>query len=206
MNHEHVHLFFKLLLIGLRDSDSFVYLSALQALVQLSDRCRDIMLDTLMNQHFICSAEPIRFRCAVGEALTKVLRRAGDAAPHYAPMVFAASLFVFRQFRANVIDERLLSERAVDLQKMRIAQTSSSSLETTSSAKGAQDDANQLQRAAAVADEVLLRQCALSAMAECVGTAGWSCYKFTGDILDIAHGVLTMELSHTQAARSARRY
>lgn len=64
----------------------------------------------------------------------------------------------------------------------------------------------QLEGAALAADRDILRQSAVSLLAEAVSTAGPAAYRYLDDILDMAVGMLQMETAHDQSSRAARRY
>jgi hypothetical protein len=61
-------------------------------------------------------------------------------------------------------------------------------------AEGGQKRERDVSAAALVGDEALLRQSAMSLLAEAVVCAGYSGSKYFMDILDIATGVLSMEV------------
>ena len=58
---------------------------------------------------------------------------------------------------------------------------------------------------AALADMLLLRQSALSLLADSVTCAGWDAQKYIADVVDVACGILSLEVGHTEAARLSRR-
>jgi len=55
------------------------------------------------------------------------------------------------------------------------------------------------------ADAILLRQSALSVLGDAVTAAGWSCIPLLTDVLNIAIGILFMEIQSRQEDRAARR-
>ena len=59
--------------------------------------------------------------------------------------------------------------------------------------------------AALSADAILLRQSAVSLLAESMAAAGWSAARHLADVLDVAIGILTMEAHQLQSARASRR-
>lgn len=64
----------------------------------------------------------------------------------------------------------------------------------------------QLELAALAADRDILRQSAVSLLAEAVSTAGAAAYRYLDDVLDMAVGVLQMETGYDHSSRAARRY
>ena len=55
------------------------------------------------------------------------------------------------------------------------------------------------------ADAVLLRQSALTVLGDAVTAAGWSCIPLLNDVIDIALGILLLEIKSRQEDRAARR-
>lgn len=151
-----------------------------------------------------------RHRSLVGEALATVLRRAGDAAPSLVPLLVPSCIHVAR-VRPSAEDSRLV-ESLVDLRAMTMARSADDAApeddSETRSSTCAKAPLNEASSAALAGDRALLRQSAMSLLAEAVVCAGWSASKFLIDILDIAAGVLSMEgLAHsTQTSSSIRRY
>jgi hypothetical protein len=128
---------------------------------------------------------PAKQRALVGEALSCILRRAGDAAPPLVPALVAACIRVVR-VRPTVEDERS-SQGLVDLSTMKICKDSEEERDSVGDRK------RDVTTAAFVGDNALLRQSAMSLLAEAVVCAGWSASKYFMDIIDIATGVLSME-------------
>jgi Required for nuclear transport of RNA pol II C-terminus 1 len=150
-----------------------------------------------------------RHRSLVGEALATVLRRAGDAAPSLVPLLVPSCIHVAR-VRPSAEDSRLV-ESLVDLRAMTMARSADDAapeVVPVPSSTCAKAPVNEASSAALAGDRALLRQSAMSLLAEAVVCAGWSASKFLIDILDIAAGVLSMEgLAHsTQTSSSIRRY
>lgn len=147
-----------------------------------------------------------RHRSLVGEALATVLRRAGDAAGPLVPLLVPTCIRVAR-VRPSSEDTRLV-ENQVNLRTMKMdRREDDATLEDDSSThdQAALDDTLS---AALASDRALLRQSAMSLLAEAVVCAGWGAPKYLVDILDIAAGVLSMEgVAHrTQTSSSIRRY
>jgi Required for nuclear transport of RNA pol II C-terminus 1 len=150
-----------------------------------------------------------RHRALVGEALATVLRRAGDAAPSLVPLLVPSCIRVARA-RPSAEDSRLV-ESLVNLRAMTMTRsaddaTSEDGGEIKSSTRD--KPVGDASLAALAGDRALLRQSAMSLLAEAVVCAGWSASKYLIDILDIAAGVLSMEgVAHTtQTSSSVRRY
>ena len=71
---------------------------------------------------------------------------------------------------------------------------------------GPQVSKSDLERAVEVADANILRQSAVSLLAEALILAGPASYRYLDDIMDLALGVLSTEQGHGQSVRAARRY
>jgi hypothetical protein len=141
-----------------------------------------------------------RNRALLAEALAVVLRRAGAAAPPFIPGLVAACVKVART-RPSTADAALV-DAAVNLRTNRVTVGRG-----TDAADGSQSSAD-VDAAVAVADLAILRQSALSLLAEGVVLAGWSANAPSTrliDVVDIATGVLAMETAPSQAATSSRR-
>ena len=150
-----------------------------------------------------------RVRALVGEALACVLRRAGDAAPPLVPSLVVACIRVVRD-RATDEAASLVQDYA-NLRTMIMTKnthTESSQEEVPYSSETAVTAVNLTEAVAKAADIALLRQSAMSLLAESVVCAGWTASKYLLDILDIAVGVLALEgRNHsTQISSSIHRY
>lgn len=193
----------------LADSDSYVYLNVLSAISALGDIARKAVFSALLSGFAEGGTVPLgadggtigpftaRNRALLAEALAVVLRRAGAAAPPLIPGLVAACVKVART-RPSLADAALV-DSAIDLRTNRV--TMAGGLE------GVEPPAD-VDAAVAVADRAILRQSALSLLAEAVVVAGWSANAPSTrliDVVDIATGVLSMETAPSQAATSCRR-
>lgn len=70
---------------------------------------------------------------------------------------------------------------------------------------GPQVSTSELERAIATADADILRQSAVSLLAEALVLAGPASYRYLDDVMDLALGVLNLEQGHGQSVRAARR-
>ena len=169
----------------------------------------------------------LRHRALIGEALSDVLKRAGEAAPPFVPALIAACIKIVR-VRASKEEEMSL-EDFVNLKTMTIAphvtieKEKEKKNEMQSNVKEVEEGSGKVERkrerneveverkkeseeisaerkrerevlvAAHNADIALLRQSAISLLAEAVVCAGWIASNFLSDILDIATHVLALE-------------
>ena len=164
-------------------------------------------------------------RAMIGEALVLVLgqaRRTKHERPAFhiqivqqLPALVNACLKIARQ-RSSAAGAETVNQN-VDLSKMRItdetvnnpAQSASTSTQLFAASPQSgmsESEATALRATAEAADEVILRQSAVSLLAEAVQTAGGAAHRFLHDVLDVAVGVLSMESAYTQSTRAARRY
>lgn len=151
-----------------------------------------------------------RHRSLVGEALATVMRRAGDAAPSLVPLLVPSCIRVARMRPSaedSVLVESLVNLRAMTMAKSADDMMSGDDSESEGRVRGKAPAVDTLS-AALAGDRALLRQSAMSLLAEAVVCAGWSASNYLIDILDIAAGVLSMEgVAHsTQISSSIRRY
>ena len=169
----------------------------------------------------------LRHRALIGEALSDVLKRAGEAAPPFVQALIAACIKIVR-VRASKEEEMSL-EDFVNLKTMTIAphvtieKEKEKKNEMQSNVKEVEEGSGKVERkrerneveverkkeseeisaerkrerevlvAAHNADIALLRQSAISLLAEAVVCAGWIASNFLSDILDIATHVLALE-------------
>ena len=229
LSEEDAQLGLSALLPLLVDQESFVYLSALQVLRELAQHHPASVFAALLSSfvadetsaHNLISLSfpvlPQSRRAMVGEALVLVLgqaRRANHERPAFhiqivqqLPVLVNACLKIARQ-RSSAAGAAAVNQN-VDLSKMRITDetVTSTQLSAASPQSGmSESEAAALRATAEAADEVILRQSAVSLLAEAVQTAGGAAHRFLHDVLDVAVGVLSMESAYTQSTRAARRY
>lgn len=170
-------------------------------------------------------------RAMVGEALVMLLHRAESlrtARPAFRmqvvellPTLVSVCLAMARQ-RASSVGAASI-ESVVNLQTMRITAAvqddttnpADSLLLTDESHNATQEGIvtsrppvprAQLEQAIAAADADILRQSAVSLLAEALALAGAASYRYLDDVLDLALGILSVEQGHGESARAARRY
>lgn len=217
-NDEVIQIVFEILYTMLNDSDSFVYLHVLQVLTRLADFNRQNVFDALLcafqsdlNGNTEDSTSlPERRRSLIGEALSSILRRSGDIAPKFVPFIVVACIKIIKKRLNDKDDNRI--EELIDLRSMKITPVHNNTIENEDDfiAKRKNERKNEknekkIIKAALSADNVLLRQSAVSLLAEAISTAGWSAANYMLDTLDIAVGILTFETKSTQTNRSIRR-
>jgi len=204
LNDEDVAVGMSALLSLLVDPDSFVYLGVLRAIAALGDVSRKQVFSALLTA-FSDDEAGARYRSLVGEALAHVLRRAGAAAPPLVPALVAACVVLART-RPSMEDAARLDDGAVNLSTMHVAPAVLDDDDDDDDDGGGA--AVKTEAAAAAADRAVLRQSALSLLAEAAVSAGWAASALSTrllDMLDVATGVLAMETVASQAATASRR-
>ncbi len=172
-----------------------------------------------------------RHRAVVAEALSVIIRRAGVLA---APLITSvpivpACISVVKQLRPSTATVQHVADINANLSSNRMSATTSattidaiSNVTVEANAKGipvetAVNDKQTMQAAidnaipsiemssSILVDSLILRQSALSLLAECVTCSGWGAHRYIHDVIDIAIGILHHELSYTEASRLSRR-
>ena len=204
------------------DTDSFVYLHVLRAISTLADLSRMKVFSALLSA-FVGGDDDeavkgpglvssVHYRALLGESLVVIIRRAGPAAVPLVPSLVAACVKMARTRLSR--EDALLVDAVVDLSTMRVVAapiTSDETDEVESSQSQVAEEVDNVDReaAAGAADRAILRQSALSLLAEAVVCSGWSASAQSTrlfDVLDIATGVLSMETESSQIAVATRRY
>ena len=199
---------FNVLYNMLNDSDSFVYLHVLQVLTRLADFNKQKVFNALLFAFQTDAGNdslslPERRRSLIGEALSSILRNSGDIAPKFVPFIVVACIKLIKK-RLDTKDESHIEEM-IDLRNMKINRTNDENVGVDEDLISKRKNEIKIRNAALSADNVLLRQSAVSLLAEAISTAGWSAANYMIDTLDIAVGILTFEMKLTQANRSIRR-
>lgn len=170
-----------LLLALLKDTDSFVYLAAVQGLAVLSDKMPPLVMDRLLlelagkEEEVGGTPTPTaawQYKLKVGEALIQALQRCGEAMPVYAPKAVPAFI--------------------------KGSQPSSSSSSSFQKNKEEEEDAG------AVEEEGHFRASCLSGLADVCELLGWSLQRYRSDVVDLAVSVLTHEREKGGGSSEAR--
>ena len=204
------------------DTDSFVYLHVLRAVSTLADLSRMKVSSALLSAFAGGDDDEtvkgpglvssVRYRALLGESLIVIIRRAGPAAVPLVPSLVAACVKMARTRLSR--EDALLVDAVVDLSTMRVVAAPITSdevdgVESSQSQVAEEVDNVDREAAAGAADRAILRQSALSLLAEAVVCSGWSASAQSTrlfDVLDIATGVLSMETESSQIAVATRRY
>ena len=212
----------------LEDNDSFVYLSVIHTLRTLLDLNRTHIISTLMKlfesedawkkyahkeiMTVISTENILRRRVLLGESLMFGIKRVGELVPYYASDIIRGCLSVIRNENRKMrpVDTEVLNW---DMKKMAITEGTPSeakdgqTVDSKHSSKKSKmkSEPNSSVEAGKV-DSVLLRQSALSLMAEVVATAGYGASRYLEEIIRLAADVLAVEHSSANAAIAMRRH
>jgi hypothetical protein len=188
------------ILLGmLNDSESYVYLAAVHAIGHLADVDRRGQLPLLLLKWQDPSVS-LRLRNKLGEVLMRCVQRAGELVPYYATALVEAGFKVLAQLRrcATQVSERgtacTLRPCGPEVHSVASAQQQTTNVRNV----GTFDNEDE-------AEYVLLRQSAVSLLAETIARAGWSSSKYIREIIDVAVGTLTFETGNEAHSRCARR-
>lgn len=150
----------------------------------------------------------VRRRVLLGEALMFGVKRAGELVPYYANDIIYGCM---RVLRAENTKNRPVQSHITgwDMQKMTITKDSLGPVTRGNSAAlspkiieaGLPDTVIEAQ----AVDSILLRQSALSLMAEVVATAGFGSSRYLDEVIQLASDVLAVEHSNYNAAVAMRR-
>jgi hypothetical protein len=194
----------------LGDLDSFVYLSVIHTIKNILDVDRKYFLHKLLvlyenEASFIdydvnvgavdgFSLNYLRKRILVGEVIQFGIRRAGNAAAYYADDIINSCFHVVRA------DKTVLpSNREITGWNLRSMTIQSDSLENANKNESIEDRSK-------TADFVLLRQSAVSILAEVVAMEGYAASRHLVEILMLSNDILKVEYSSTNVSVAMRRY
>ena len=187
---------FCILIQLLNDAESFVYLASVHAIAHMISRDKPLFLHKIINILSDTSIErPVRQRVLITEILVLVTRRAGPSAAGFSRLIFNTCMKLIR-FRPGAIEEHLLNIDKVDLLKLR------STLQEQADSSNTSNDQHLGYHAA---DLIILRQSAISLLAEISVSAGFTSFEYLFEVIDVACGILTMEAQHSQVTIYARR-
>lgn len=202
----------------LEDPDSFVYLSAIHAIRSLIEMNRKVMFtrilvlyrasDAWTEKHFririrdgssgdvITTRNITRRRAFLGEALSFGVRKLGDIMGAYGPEVISTCISVAKRARHEGASQVASDSRAVstwNINNMHISETSDGSSKID------------VELAASVADRALLRQSAVSLIADTVATAGFGSLSNLDEVVQFASDILEVEYSNEKLSVAMRR-
>ena len=215
LDNEDIECLIATLVSLLEDSDSFVYLSVIhtiRTLLQLRSKTLLTLLMSLFASNETWAKYDMiglnyqtsnltRRRVLLAESLMFGIRRLGDLVPFYADEILAGCLRVIRAENRLFLPVKTHVSNW-DMNKMIlkedcVAPSNSSSVCANPNAKVA-DDALQV-------DSILLRQSAISLIAEVVARSGYGSSRYIEDIIQLAADVLTVEHSSHNMAIAMRR-
>ena len=196
------------LLNQLEDADSFVYLSVIHTLRVLLEKTHKYTIPKFMSLfessdmwntpseagiHF-SKKNIIRRRILLGEVLVFGVRRAGDLISLYANDILRGCMHVLRF-------ENKLSPPVSD----HVESWNTKKMSISHSGSATNSSSIELDLEAERVDHILLRQSALSLVAEVVSVAGYGSSRYMEEITRLSSDVLKVEHSSSNAAISMRR-
>lgn len=213
-----------LLVSLLDDDDSFVYLSvvhALKRLLDISTKAVFAKLFKLFENSMAWSAELsislckrlphkyrniTRSRTLLGEALIFGVRRSGNGAVVYADMLVPICIRVCRGDADRKMFQSIIdSSNSWSADKVNILSVDSTQPTLGDSSFISTDEDNNLLVALA-ADAALLRQSAVSLLAEFISIVGFGSSKYLYDVLQLAADIIKVEHKSNTVAITMRRY
>ena len=223
MNENQIHIACTKLVNVLNDNESFVYLNGIHAIAALAAHNRVYVVNFYVeifenipreeNNYGLMVSD--RHRAIIAEALSMILRRSGSTAPKLVPSIISACLKIVRNLRPNSHVMQSVTQSGTNFQKLRLKPTTAIADITESEMNDdKKDDTVDLQEpelpsvpieTAVLADQLLLRQSALSLLADAIAFAGWTSQKYMTDVVDVAVGILTLETGYNEVMRLSRR-
>ena len=186
---------FDILFKLLKDSESFVYIAAVHALAHLVSREKPLFLHRVLSILTDNSPETtLRERVLLVETLVLTTRRTGPSAASFATLLVHACIKLIR-FRPGAGEEKVLTDSNIDLLRHRSVNVE---LDAARSEK--------VEDGFYTADSVILRQSAVSLLAEITVAAGFTSFPFLFEVIDVAVGILSTESLYFQVTIYARRY
>lgn len=191
---DEIDIILKRLLVLLKDEESFVYLLVIRGLVAVASLdMRRFLSDFVdwyacgdINQYDIRLSA--RERSLLGEVIVQLIQQGADLIPDY------ASLIIYRCIR--MARERVNFRKPPNIQ---IDLLNGMKVSTTN------DHAEDLANTISCANEVLLRQSAISVLAAAVSSSGWHSRCYLYDCVDISMGILQLESGSDYEAITSRR-
>lgn len=202
----------------LEDNDSFVYLSAVHTLRAMFDHSSGYLIVHLMQlfensdswakyDHSTRQSTVVvnitRKRVLLAESIMFGVIRAGATIPLYAGEIINGCMRVIRA-ENSISRPVVLHISKWDMQKMTLREEQQQDDTTSLSLRRVKKQTDAGQEAEHV-DSILLRQSALSLMAEVVSIAGYGSSRYLNEVIQLAVDVLSVEHSSANAAISMRR-
>ena len=199
------------------DNESYVYLNAIRTIVLLSTLARDAVLETVLGVFATGSTSTLTAATAVMVGVTGDSSSSGTSSSrHGKRLVVSVRVRVLLGEVIGSIIRQAGAMRAVlspavittctTLARVRPTTTSISTATTTDPTSANRVDSNE------GSHSILLRQSAMSLLADCVADSTWALTRYISDIVDLAASALRIERdqvlrdSSHEANLSIRRY
>lgn len=194
------------LLHMLRDCDSFVYLHVIKALAVLALHNRQKMSGLLMDgfasgtitvESTVVTVD-IRQRALIGDVLSLIIRRTGHVLTAEGSTYVIGCLAVLRSVAAPSAAANVAIDEKFDLSRVKFLDKDN----TLDELKEGNEDTLD---AVLTAESVLLRQSALSLLAEAMAHSGYDAERHLMEVIDVARSVLLVEYRQNQSNAAMRR-
>ncbi|KAF1330353.1 Syntaxin-like protein, partial [Globisporangium splendens] len=183
----------QIFLTHLEDSESYVFLAAVQGLSTLSDAHPDVAIPLLVNA-LRDRGNSLEKRIKLSEALLFTAKRCGETLPKYAKVLVYAYLDCIRPPRGQ-------SARRTQPKRFQLIQEIDSSKDKEPEEAAVETDAG----GDSTLVEATLRASCLSNLAEVCVLLQWSLQPFLVDVMTCVFGVLQLELDATESVVAVRR-
>lgn len=174
----------------LEDSESYVFLAAVQGLSTLADAHPDVAIPLLVSA-LRDRKQSLERRIKLSEALLFSAKRCGEMLPKY------AKVFVYAYLDCIRPPSRPNARVQASSKRFQLIQEISSEDDEASAAQAANEEAEDLV-------EATLRASCLSNLAEVCVLLQWSLQHFLVDVMTCVFGILQMELANTKDTNSNR--
>ncbi|GMF49241.1 unnamed protein product [Phytophthora fragariaefolia] len=192
-----VHALARVFLLHLHDSESYVFLAAVQGLAALADAHPDVAIPALVKA-LLDSSNSLESRIKLSEALLFSAKRCGETLPKYGKLFVYAYLDCIRPpLSQQKRVERMQKEASKRVQLIQEIDSPGTESETTVQTANEADSEQELLAAAT------LRASCLSNLAEVCALLQWGLQPFLLDVITCVFGVLQMELELTVKRRPA---
>ncbi|KAL7694463.1 putative target SNARE coiled-coil domain, RNA polymerase II assembly factor Rtp1 domain 2 [Plasmopara halstedii] len=182
-----VHALARVFLLKLHDSESYVYLAAVQGLAALADAHPDVAIPVLVKA-LRDTTNPLEIRIKLSEALLFAARRCGETLPAYSKLFVYAYLDCIRAPFSQREHEERFQESVV--KRTQLIQ------EVLSENKKVEEVPHRRSEEELLATATLRASC-LSNLAEVCALLQWGLQPFLLDVLTCVFGVLQLELEQT---------
>ena len=196
----------QILLHMLNDSDSFVYLHVIKALAVLAHHNRQnvsgLLMDGFTNGSVTLESTnislDIRQRSLIGDALSLIIRRTGHVLTTEGSNYVVGCLAVIRSVAPPSATADAIIDEKFDLSRVKF-------LDKDNMADELMEGNEDTMHAIISAENLLLRQSAVSLLAEAIAHSGYDAERHLMEVVDVARSVLLVEYRQNQTNAAMRR-